>query len=141
MAPQIYISNVSFLLFIIQPVLLGFSWHVCTLTALYWLIPVIQYLLHFPKDSFLGIWDKMVSKWIYRQNMIHKRKMAFVNAYFDVLRLLFWQFFCHKLNVDSSCSSEIFINGDMSLFQVKKLQVLIYSVTIKPDGPTTLFRG
>lgn len=36
---------------------LGFFWHVCTLTALYWLIPVIQYLCPILKDSihlFLG---------------------------------------------------------------------------------------
>jgi len=36
---------------------LGFFWHVCTLTALYWLIPVIQYSCPILKDSihlFLG---------------------------------------------------------------------------------------
>lgn len=45
-------SNVSFSLIIIQQMQLGFFWHACTLTALYWLIPVIQYLWPFFKDLF-----------------------------------------------------------------------------------------
>lgn len=118
---------------------LGFFWHVCTLTALYWLIPVIQYLWPILKDSihlFLGKTASNLDQNSLTMNILTKydsqvqssiHKHTFVD-HLDVDETFLTGFFWHNLNVDSIIGK--IWSAKISISFLSKIEILNISLAM-----------